>query len=117
MPVTELHAGPAPGSATSPSTSSGRRVWQIAHQVGRAERDSDTLLATVALGGYYARVRTDARLDGQGATGRQIAAYFGDGDQMHDFRTLQDHAAPEDDVATCCSRAPSRTTPAASTPA
>jgi Fe-S cluster assembly protein SufD len=70
-------------------------VWQIAHQVGRAERDSYTLLATVALGGYYARVRTDARLDGAGATGDQIAAYFGAGDQMHDFRTLQDHAAPK----------------------
>ncbi len=28
-------------------------------------------------------------------TGDQIAVYFGEGDQMHDFRTLQDHAAPK----------------------
>ena len=72
-----------------------RRTWQIAHQVARGGRDSTSLLATVALGGYYARVRTDARLDGAGATGDQIAAYFGEGDQMHDFRTLQDHRAPK----------------------
>ncbi len=31
---------------------------------------SSTLLATVALGGDYARVRTDARLEGQGAVGQ-----------------------------------------------
>ena len=29
-----------------------------------------------------ARVRTDARLDGAGATGEQIAAYFGAGHQI-----------------------------------
>ena len=49
----------------------------------------------MALGGDYARVRTDARLDGRGAVGNQLAAYFGEAHQMHDFRTLQDHAAPK----------------------
>ena len=56
--------------------------------------DSDTLLATVALGGDYARVSTAARLDGQGGNTRQVALYFAGGDQMHDFRTLQEHVAP-----------------------
>jgi len=69
-------------------------TWQIGHQRAIGERDSNTLLATVALGGDYARVRTDARLVGQGGTTRQIALYYADGNQMHDFRTLQDHAAP-----------------------
>jgi Fe-S cluster assembly protein SufD len=73
----------------------GPRVWLIAHQVARGGRDSSTLLATIALGGDYARVRTDARLVGQGAEGDQIAVYFGEAHQMHDFRTLQDHAAPK----------------------
>ena len=73
----------------------GPRVWQIASQVARAGASSSTLVANVALGGDYARVRTDARLDGKGAAGDQLAAYFGEGDQMHDFRTLQDHAAPK----------------------
>ena len=93
VPVTELRAGPGARLRYLATNELGPRVWQIAHQVGRAERDSYTLLATVALGGYYARVRTDARLDGAGATGEQVAAYFGAADQMHDFRTLQDHAA------------------------
>jgi len=73
----------------------GPRVWLIAHQVARGGRDSSTLLATIALGGDYARVRTDARLVGQGAEGDQIAVYFGEAHQMHDFRTLQDHDAPK----------------------
>jgi Fe-S cluster assembly protein SufD len=31
---------------------------------------------------------------GQGADGRLLAVYFGDGHQMHDFRTVQHHQAP-----------------------
>ena len=72
----------------------GPRVWQLAHQQATGERDSTTLLSTVALGGDYARVRTDARVVGQGASTKQIALYYADGTQMHDFRTLQDHIAP-----------------------
>ncbi len=70
-------------------------TWALGHQLAIGERDSTMLLATVALGGDYARVRTEARAVGQGASTRQIALYFADGDQMHDFRTLQDHAAPK----------------------
>ena len=70
-------------------------VWSIGHQQAEGDRDSSTLLGTVALGGDYARVRTDAKVVGRGASTRQIAIYFADGDQMHDFRTKQDHAAPK----------------------
>ena len=70
-------------------------VWSIGHQQATGDRDSTTLLATVALGGDYARVRTDARVVGQGATTKQVALYYADGHQMHDFRTLQDHVAPK----------------------
>jgi Fe-S cluster assembly protein SufD len=69
-------------------------VWQLGHQQAVGERDSTTLLATVALGGEYARVRTDAKVVGQGASTRQVALYYADDTQMHDFRTLQDHVAP-----------------------
>ncbi len=69
-------------------------VWQLGHQQSIGERDSSTLLATVALGGEYARVRTDAKVVGQGASTRQVALYYADDNQMHDFRTLQDHVAP-----------------------
>jgi Fe-S cluster assembly protein SufD len=69
-------------------------VWSIGHQQAVGDRDSNVLLATVALGGYYARVRTEARVSGQGASTRQVALYFAGDDQMHDFRTIQDHDAP-----------------------
>jgi Fe-S cluster assembly protein SufD len=95
VPVTELAVAPAARLRYLAVNELGTRVWQIGHQVARGDRDSTTLLATVALGGDYARVRTDARLSGKGATGDQVAAYFGEGTQMHDFRTLQDHAAPK----------------------
>jgi Fe-S cluster assembly protein SufD len=72
----------------------GGTVWQLGHQHAVGHRDSTTLLATVALGGDYARVRTDVESAGQGATTRQVAVYFAGRDQMHDFRTLQDHTAP-----------------------
>ena len=72
----------------------GDKAWQIGEHHSQGHRDSDTLLATVALGGDYARVSTAARLLGQGSNTRQVALYFAGGTQMHDFRTLQEHAAP-----------------------
>ena len=73
----------------------GAKSWMIARQRAEADRDSSTLLATVSLGADYARVRTDAVAAGIGADIRQIALYFADGTQMHDFRTMQKHSAPK----------------------
>lgn len=69
-------------------------TWSIGHQQSESDRDSTLLLSTVALGGDYARVRTEARSVGPGASTRQVALYFADGDQMHDFRVIQEHVAP-----------------------
>ncbi len=93
-PVVELVAGRAARLRYLALNELGHRVWQIGSVVSVGERDSSTKLAAVALGGDYARLRIDARLVGQGANGEQVAVYFGEGTQMHDFRTLQDHAAP-----------------------
>jgi Fe-S cluster assembly protein SufD len=73
----------------------GRAAWQLGYQVSRVGRDGHLSSFSVALGGSYARLRTDARLAGQGGTSNLLAAYFGDGEQMHDFRTMQDHEAPK----------------------
>ena len=51
-------------------------TWQIGNQQAIGERDSTIMLATVALGGDYARVRTEARVSGAGASTRQVAAVF-----------------------------------------
>jgi Fe-S cluster assembly protein SufD len=72
----------------------GPRVWQTAYQASRVGRDAQLRSSAVALGGDYARVRVDSRLEGQGGTSNLTAVYFGHGGGMHDFRTMQDHAAP-----------------------
>jgi len=95
LPLVELDASPAARLRYLAVNELGPRTWQIASQVARGDSDSSTLLSNVALGGDYARVRCDARLEGRGASGRQLAVFFGERSQMHDIRTLQDHAAPK----------------------
>lgn len=72
----------------------GHAAWQVGYHASRVGADATLTSSLVALGGGYARVRTDSELVGRGGTGNLLAAYFGDGEQMHDFRTLQDHVAP-----------------------
>ena len=57
-------------------------------------RDATLQSFTAGLGGRYARVRTDSDLVGQAGRTSLLAAYLGTGEQIHDFRTLQDHGAP-----------------------
>jgi Fe-S cluster assembly protein SufD len=94
VPSVQIHTGQAARVKYLAINELGDRAWQIGHQQAIARRDSSLLLATVALGGEYARVRTEARAAGQGASTRQIALYFAGDEQMHDFRTIQDHDAP-----------------------
>jgi Fe-S cluster assembly protein SufD len=93
-PVVELRAGDASRLSYVNVQDLGPQVWQIGYQVSSVGRDATLRSSMVALGGCYARVRTDSRITGKGGTGYLTAAYFADGDRMHDFRTLQDHAAP-----------------------
>ena len=93
-PVLELRAGPAARVRYLAVNELGPEVWQIVDQAAVGERDSTTLMGSVALGADYARVRTDNTLEGQGASARQIAVFFAEGDQMHDFRTIQRHVGP-----------------------
>src|SRR4051794_6369597 len=72
----------------------GPRTWHLGFQRAQLGRDASVRTSAVALGGDYARLRSEARLEGQGSQSDQLAVYFGDGAQMLDFRTLQDHNAP-----------------------
>lgn len=94
VPVVQVHAGAAARVNYFAVNELDDAAWQIGHQQAVGERDSTITLGTVALGGHYARVRTEARISGAGGSTRQIALYFAGGDQMHDFRTIQDHDAP-----------------------
>jgi Fe-S cluster assembly protein SufD len=66
----------------------------VALQRAHLGRDATLRSSQVALGGDYARLRSESLLAGSGAESDLLAVYFGDGHQMLDFRTLQDHAAP-----------------------
>jgi Fe-S cluster assembly protein SufD len=73
----------------------GPRVWQVATQVANVDAQATLTSSLAAFGGEYARLRTDCRLVGRGASGNLISLYFGAGHQMLDLRTFQDHAAPD----------------------
>ena len=95
VPVVELDVGPAARLGYMNLQQHDRRAWQVAAHTVRVERDAALTAASVALGGAYARTRVDTRLVGRGASGDLLSAYFGSDEQIIDFRTFQDHAAPD----------------------
>ena len=94
VPVVDVRAAQSARVTYIAINELGSATWQIGYQQAVGQRDSMMKLFTVALGGDYARMRAEVRLEGQGANSQQVALYFADENQMHDFRTLQDHAAP-----------------------
>jgi Fe-S cluster assembly protein SufD len=91
VPVTELDVARAARVSYLHLQLLGSQAWQIARQVSEVGADATLVSAAVALGGDYARLRTDSVLAGSGATSRLMALYFGAAGQMHDFRTVQHH--------------------------
>ncbi len=73
----------------------GAKVWHIGSQVSHIGAQAHLRASSAAFGGAYARMRQDTHLFGRGATGDLVSLYFGDGEQTLDFRTFQDHAAPD----------------------
>jgi Fe-S cluster assembly protein SufD len=72
----------------------GSKTWQVALQRAHVGRDASLHSSAVALGGDYARLRSESLLGGDNSESDLMAVYFGDHTQMLDFRTLQDHDAP-----------------------
>jgi Fe-S cluster assembly protein SufD len=93
-PVVELDVGDASRLRYLNVQDLGARAWQVGYQASRVGRDATLQSSVVAMGGDYARVRTDSIITGKGGSSYLTALYFADGDRMHDFRTLQDHAGP-----------------------
>jgi Fe-S cluster assembly protein SufD len=94
VPLTQLRVGPGARLDFGHVQLLGAGAWQLGNQVSRVARDATLRSMTVALGGEYARVRTDSVLEGPGGDSELLAAYLGDTHQMHDLRTVQLHAAP-----------------------
>jgi len=94
VPVTELQVHDEATLAYVSIQSLGPATWQLAHQASTIGAHATLSSYAVALGGGYARLRTDSALVGDSGTSRLRAAFIGRDDQMLDFRTLQDHLAP-----------------------
>jgi Fe-S cluster assembly protein SufD len=94
VPVTELQVHDGASLAYVSIQSLGPATWQIAHQASTIGAHATLSSYAVALGGGYARLRTDSALTGESGASRLRAAFIGRHDQMLDFRTLQDHRAP-----------------------
>ena len=94
VPVTELAVGDAARLRFVGMQDHGPEIWQIALVRSTVGRDATLRASAVALGGDYARLRSEALLSGSGASSEMVAVYFANENQMLDFRTLQDHDAP-----------------------
>jgi Fe-S cluster assembly protein SufD len=94
VPVTEMRLAEGAELHYVSVQSLSSATWQLAHQASVIGRDATLQSFAVALGGSYARLRTDSALEGESGTSRLRAAFVGRDQQMLDFRTLQDHLAP-----------------------
>jgi Fe-S cluster assembly protein SufD len=92
VPVTELEAGERAALSYVSLQILNMAAWSLARLAAR--RDSSLRTFTVGLGGDYDRVRADVSVVGKGAHSEILSAYLGNGTQVHDIRTLQDHVAP-----------------------
>ncbi|NNE74716.1 MAG: SufD family Fe-S cluster assembly protein [Acidimicrobiales bacterium] len=68
---------------------------QLGYQYATVDQSATLTLLQAAMGGEYARMRTDCHLVGRGATGNLAALYFGSNEQTLDFRTFQEHQAAD----------------------
>jgi len=93
VPVTEISAGAGAAVSYVSLQILGASAWSIARLAARGAGRSTLRTFTVGLGAAYDRVRADVSVDGRDARSEILSAYLGDGDQVHDVRTLQDHAA------------------------
>ncbi len=93
LPITELTANNASRLRYTVVQENGDDHIQIGRQLSSAGGQAALTSGVAAFGGRYLRLRTDSRLVGRGATASLAAAYYGDDQQVHDFRTFQHHEA------------------------
>ncbi len=94
VPVTELRVGEKGDLSYVAVQQLGTRTWHIARLCGEVEREGRLRTLTVGLGATYDRSRSDVTAKGEGAATELRSAYFGSDTQVHDVRTIQEHAAP-----------------------
>jgi Fe-S cluster assembly protein SufD len=102
VPVTELAAGNGGHLDYVSLQVLGDTAWFIDRLAAAGGQDTTVRTFTVGLGGAYDRVRADVRAEGKGGRSEILSAYLGNGTQVHDVRTLQDHVAPRTESELLC---------------
>ncbi len=95
IPVVELDAAPDARIGYLVAQQLGPNTNSFERHACNVEQQANVTSGVAAFGGAYARTRADIKMAGRGANGDLLSAYFGDGNQMLDFRTFQEHAAPD----------------------
>ena len=95
LPVTDLGLAGAARVGYLGAQLLDRQTWSLGTVDIDAGAQATITAGLAGFGGDYARTRTNCRLSGRGAAGTLLAAYFGDGDQTLDYRTFQEHVAPD----------------------
>lgn len=94
-PVAEIDVAPAARLQYLTLQELGPRTVGIDRTAATVASQGHLAVGLAAVGGAYARCRVDCTLSGRGATGDISAMYFGDRDQVLDFRTFQNHLAAD----------------------
>jgi Fe-S cluster assembly protein SufD len=90
-PVVEVRTGQAANVRYVQVQDFGVDVWSTGHLLLHPGRDATTKAWLAALGGRFARLYVDAQLTEQASAADIAGVYFGEDDQVHDFRSRQDH--------------------------
>ena len=90
-PVVETLAGRNARLSVSVVQRLGGSARLVARHRFEAERDASVRIDEIGLGGRYARQRLDIDLNGQGSSVKMAGIYFGDGEQVLDYRIHVNH--------------------------
>lgn len=93
LPVTKIFQKPDSKVEYLAIQDLGSKTQMIGHQISRLMEHANFNSLSVVSGGDYSRIFTTSTISGVGATSNLNASYFGSGDQVLDFRTLQEHSA------------------------
>ncbi|HUP84099.1 MAG TPA: SufD family Fe-S cluster assembly protein [Acidimicrobiales bacterium] len=92
-PVVEIQSAAAANVRYVGVQGFGNDAWAGAHLLIAPGREATTKAWFAALGGRYARLSIEAQLEAKASAVDLAGVYFGEDEQVHDFRSVQDHKA------------------------
>lgn len=91
IPHVALHVGPGSRLRFTTAQVLGNRTTSVTHQRARADRDAVLRLGEVGLGGRFSRLDLGVELAGNGSSTEVVGVYFGEYEQVLDYRMVITH--------------------------